>query len=441
MRHVLTATAILAIAAVGAQSADPPPPTVEKLIEQLGSRSFAERERATKLLRERGPAALATLRKARESKDEEVRKRVEVLIPPLEIEEALLPKRVTIKGESRPLDDVLRDIEKQTGYKLGRLGGEGGQRVTVAGNDVPFWDAVERMARDTGRSIGYDTHQRVVQLDAANDRSVFVNVRGPFRLESTWFHEDRDVDFTMAVRGTDGRRTHKLTLSVSILAEPRLTFLRIHPAKVEEALDSDGKSLLEPAPQSDLPAAGGAGKGVAVLAPAPEKTPPGRGTFRGESTSFSDVRLRRASESAKSIRVVRGTIPVRTILIRRPVVVTSKVLESGGTSFRAGTDSLHIKQVRNQGGGSIEVEIQVPREEGGSYREWHERFSLEDEAGNKFQMNGRGSSSNGREYSISMYFSPPFNKNNVGAPAKLVFEDWVIHEHAIPFEFRDVPLP
>ena len=87
------------------------------------------------------------------------------------------------------------------------------------------------------------------------------------------------------------------------------------------------------------------------------------------------------------------------------------------------------------------MEIQVPRDESDPYREWHERFSVEDEAGNKFQLNGRGSSSNGREYSISMYFSQPFNKKNVGPPAKLIFEDWVVHEHSIPFEFKDVPLP
>jgi hypothetical protein len=56
-------------------------------------------------------------------------------------------------------------------------------------------------------------------------------------------------------------------------------------------------------------------------------------------------------------------------------------------------------------------------------------------------MNGRGTSSDGRTYRISMYFSPPFNKKDVGPPAKLVFEDWIIHEHEIPFEFKDVPLP
>jgi len=440
---IVPAAAILAIGIASANAADPPEPTVEKLIEQLGSRSFAEREKATKGLRERGPAALAALRKARESKDEEVRKRVEVLIPPLEIEEALLPKRVTLKVDGQPISNVLSELRKQTGFKLVTLSKGDEKKVTANLKDVPFWEAMEKILQDSDHGFTVENQDRGMQLPAMwTVQSPFACVRGPFRLEANWFHEDRDVDFTRAGKGTGGRRSHQLTLSVAVQAEPRLTFLRVRPAKVDEAIDSEGKSLLEPAGPAWAPADDSS---VRIVPPAtpdvPATAPAGRGTFRGESTHFSDVRLRRASETAKSIRVVRGTIPVRTILIRRPVIVTSKILESGGASFRAGTDSLHIKQVRNQGGGSIEVEIQVPREESGAYREWHERFSVEDEGGNKFQMNGRGSSSNGREYTVSMYFSPPFNKNNVGPPARLVFEDWVVHDHAIPFEFKDIPLP
>jgi hypothetical protein len=440
MRTVLV-TALL----VGTTCAADEPPAVDKLIEQLGSSSFPARERAMKQLRERGPAALPALRKALDSKDEEVRKRAEALIPPLEIEEALLPKRVTVKANGQSTSAVVADLATQTGYKLAALGGDVGQKVTADLKDVPFWDAVEGVARVTGRSIGYDGYQKTVQLEAANDRSPFVNVRGPFRLEATWFHEDRDVDFTMAVKGTDGQRSKKLTLSVSVLAEPRLTFLKVHPAKVEEALDSEGKSLLERSPPApaDAPAAGKARKAVAVPAPASEKTAPGRGTFRGESTSFADVRLRRAGEAAKTAKVIRGTIPVRTVLIRRPVVVTNKVLESTGTSFRAGQESLQITRVQNQGGGSIEVQILVPYEQNRDWSQverWYQRFHVEDDAGNKFQDHGRGSSSNGNQYWISMYYGPP-NGKAAGPPTKLVFEDWVVHEHAIPFEFKDVPLP
>lgn len=416
---------VLAVVAGSAVAADEPP-AAEKLIEQLGSPSFPARERAMKQLRERGPAALPALRKALESKDEEVRKRAEALIPSLEIDEALLPKRVTLKASGQSTSAVVADLAKQSGYKLAVIGGDVGQKVTADLRDVPFWEAMDKVMQDTGRSPVFQQYDKTLQLTSGIGRSPFVNIRGPFRLEATWFHEDRDVNFARAGDGKEAPRDHRLTLAVSVLAEPRLTFLKVSPAKVEEALDADGKSLLEPSgtPNVDNP-------------------PPGRGTFRGETTYYSDVRLRRAGESAKTIKVVRGAIPVRTVLIRRPVVVTTKLLESTGTSFRAGQESLQITRVQNQGGGSVEVQVLIPYERNRDWSQvekWYQRFHVEDDAGNRFQDHGRGSSSNGNHYWISMYYGAP-NGKAVGAPTKLVFEDWVVHDHAIPFEFKDVPMP
>lgn len=405
-------------------AADEPPP-VEKLVEQLGSASFPARERAMKLLRDRGPAALPALRKAMESKDEEVRKRAEALIPPLEIEEALLPKRVTLKANEQPGPSVLADLARQTGLNVGAFGLDDGRKVTADLKDVPFWEAMEKVAQDTGRVPVFQSNNKTLTLNPGT-RSPFINIRGPFRLEATWFHEDRDVDFTGVTKDSDGRRAHRLTLSVSVLAEPRLTFLKVSPAKVAEAIDSDGKSLLEPAGPRKV-----------------DSPPPGRGTFRGESTSFSDIRLRRASETAKTAKVIRGTIPVKTVLIRRQVVVTNKLMEATGTSFRAGPDSLQITRVQNQGGNSIEVQILIPHDRNGVWSDtekWYERLHVEDDAGHKYQDHGRGSSSNGMQYWISIYCGPP-NGKAVGPPTRLVFEDWVVHEHEIPFEFKDVPLP
>jgi hypothetical protein len=417
----LRLAALLAVSLAAPLPAADPPPPVEKLVEQLGHPSFPVRERASKALRERGPGVLPALRKALESKDEEVRKRVETLIPPLEIEEALLPKRVTVKATDGTLTSILGDIEKQTKMKVTANGPAA--KATIDATDAPFWDVLDRLGKATGRGPAMQGYPLSLHLAPNPRRSPFVNVRGPFRLEMTWAHEDRDVDLTEARPGEGPTRTHGLTLAVSVLAEPRLTLLKVRPAKVEEAVDDQGQSLIEPD-----------GKG----AYGPQRQ--NRGAFRGEHLHSADIRLRRAAGS-KVARVVRGTIPVHAILIRKPVIVTSKVMESTGTAFKAGNDSLSITRVNNQGG-SIDVEVLVPRQDDGNrHNEWYDRFHLEDEAGNRFQMNGRGSSYNGREYRINMYFAPPFNKKNVGPPAKLIFEEWVVHDHAIPFEFRDVPLP
>jgi hypothetical protein len=404
------------------------PPTIEKLIEQLGSRSFPERERATKALHERGPAALPALRKALETKDEEVRRRVESLIPGLEIEEALLPKTVTLNVDKQNPNDVLKEIEKQTGYKVtGPITSD--PLVTLNFREVPFWDAIDRLGNQTNRRISRDdfVHSKSIQLQSSHSASPHVNIRGPFRLEATRFHEDRDLDFTQAKPDSDGWRHHRLTLAVSVYAEPRITFLRVEPAKVTEALDDEGKSLLEQANETVEQ----------------KLRPDERGTFRGEFLSSSDVRLRRASESAKTAKLIRGTIPVKAIVIRKNVVITNKLADSTGTSFRAGTDSLQITRIGNQGGGSIEVQILVPFNNGANNDSWHQRFHVEDDEGNRFQDHGRGSSSDGRQQWISLYYGPPFNNNKkkVGPPTKLIFEDWIVHDHLIPFEFKDVKLP
>lgn len=425
MSHPIRVAIVIASLATPALAADPP--SIDKLIEQLGSRSFAEREKASKLLSERGPAALPALRKAKESKDEEIRKRAEALIPPMEIEEALLPKRVTFKIDDGPVEEVLKEIAKQTGYSLSPTKGTGRPKIKLEVREAPFWEAIEKIAKETGRDVQSWSFDKVSVLQPGKGRSPYINIRGPFRLEAGWFHEDRDIDFAEAKPGTDGKRDRRLTLSVSLLAEPRLTFLKIGPAKVDEALDADGTSLLEPS-ESDA--------GNAIRSQ-------GRGTYRGESLLWSDIRLKRASDTAKSAKLIRGVIPVKTILIRRPVVVTSKLLESTGTTFRAGNESLQITRVQNQGGGSVEVQILIPHDRNADWSQhdqWYQRFHVEDDSGNKFQDHGRGSQSDGRQYWISLYYGPP-NGKAVGPPTKLVFEDWVVHEHAIPFEFKDVPLP
>jgi hypothetical protein len=423
---------VLAFAATPSFAADPP--SIDKLIEQLGSKSFPERERATKALRERGPAALPALRNALKSKDEEVRKRAETLIPPLEIEEAMLPKRVTLKTDMQTVGSVLQEFSKQTGFKLGGTGADD-RKLSLDLKDMPFWEALERIERQPGALISQWNEDRTpdfsLLLKTRVGRSSHLLVRGPFRLEATWIHEDRDIDLTRDDGDKTDERRHPLTLAVSVHAEPRITMLKISPAKLDEAVDSEGKSLLEPPAKTVTPKSKAATESFVA---------PGRGTFRGESLTSSDIRLRRASETAKTLKLVRGVVPVKMILMRKPVVVTNKILDASGTSFRAGTDSMQISRVTNQGG-SFEVEIVVPREENSGRREWHERFHVEDSAGNKFRMNGRGTSSDGRTYRISMYFSPPFNKKEVGPPAKLVFDEWVIHDYDIPFEFKDVPLP
>src|SRR5437870_1068666 len=108
----------IAASASGALDQVTPAPTAEQLIGQLGHREFRVREAANKTLLERGMSALPALRKAKDHKDPEVRRRIEALLAPLEAAAEVAPKRVTLHIKQRPLRDVIKDLAKQSGYKI-----------------------------------------------------------------------------------------------------------------------------------------------------------------------------------------------------------------------------------------------------------------------------------------------------------------------------------
>ena len=141
VKTTLAANLLLALTALWVIAAHDPQeqaPSAEKLIEQLGSKEFAERERAKRLLQARGPSVLPALRQALADPalDLEVRRRIEQLIPPLEAAAALEPKRVTLKAGKKPLAAVLKEIDRQTGFKV------------LAGDDemeFPLHDALDKI--------------------------------------------------------------------------------------------------------------------------------------------------------------------------------------------------------------------------------------------------------------------------------------------------------
>jgi WD40 repeat protein len=83
MSRLLLISSLLLVLALPAWS-EPQPAEIERLIKQLGSDSFAEREAASKALKDIGEPALDALRKATKVNDLEVRLRAELLVEAVE---------------------------------------------------------------------------------------------------------------------------------------------------------------------------------------------------------------------------------------------------------------------------------------------------------------------------------------------------------------------
>ncbi len=142
---------------------------IDKLIEQLGSGKFTEREKATKELTTLGLPALDALRKAAKSEDAEIRKRAEDILPKIERQaqaiRILAPKRVRLAYKDTPLTEAVADFQKKSGYVIHLHDPEGKlkeRRVTLDTGETTFWHALGMLCDKAELTEG--TMQDLIQL-------------------------------------------------------------------------------------------------------------------------------------------------------------------------------------------------------------------------------------------------------------------------------------
>jgi hypothetical protein len=93
---------------------------IDRLIEQMGSSAFAERQKAMQALDAIGGPALEVLKKAAQGGDAEVRSRAGDLVKKIETrltrEKVLAGKRVHLVGKDMPVKDAVAGFQKKSGY-------------------------------------------------------------------------------------------------------------------------------------------------------------------------------------------------------------------------------------------------------------------------------------------------------------------------------------
>jgi hypothetical protein len=406
-------------------AADGPTPAVEQLIDRLGSADFNEREQAAKTLKAGGPDVLPALRKALTHRDAEVRRRVEELIPQLEAIAAVAPKRVTLSAEKQPLSAILKDIEKQTGYKVEEIERNDDKRYSIKLKDASFWDALEQISREAGCVVVGKWYSQELLLKPSKAPARHVVLSDSFRLELLRAQEDRVADFREPASDKPmGKRTYRLTFDISVMLEPKHQLLGIEQAQVEVARLND-KSQVTASPKLPL-------RELMEFR--------GRRDLGQEVPDQAEIRLERQAGTATSLKEITGSIPVHIVTARKDVIVTDKFLESEGTKFRCGNDELQIITAKLDRKLEYQLRIAVPDEDGVE-RHWRARIHLEDAKGNRYKPTGFGSVSSGGKDQLQSFYYAISDDPNIGPPVKVVVEDWTIIRHSIPFTFKDVPLP
>jgi hypothetical protein len=235
------------------------------------------------------------------------------------------PSPVRLDGGNRPVADVLADLATQTGLSLRASQGPRQGPVTLREPDpVPFWLAIERL----GLKGVYQHNEGRGKFPTLELRSdpvwAFTSTAGPFRVALTGLHLHRDrrlirgpwvridrlgqrinVEREEKDREQDQDRDGEDGVffgGLSIMVEPRMWFTQEAPARLIEASDDLGQSLVPDA----------SGSATRFYDGAHFAFPSGSGV----TESRSEFRLRIAERPGRVARL-RGVVPVM-LHLRRP---------------------------------------------------------------------------------------------------------------------------
>jgi hypothetical protein len=134
---------------------------IAKLIEELGSDTFAVRQKAAEALDAIGEPALEALRKAASSKDAETRKRATDLVSKIEkraeSSRVLKPTMIHLVYKDKPLTEAVEDFKKKSGYLIVLHDPDGklkDKKITLDTGKVTFWKALELFCVKAGVKEG-----------------------------------------------------------------------------------------------------------------------------------------------------------------------------------------------------------------------------------------------------------------------------------------------
>ncbi len=156
MRRLLLALSLgvgLGLAALQVPGAEPPDNAkIARLIQQLGSNNFDEREKASKELDAIGAPALEALRKAAKSDDAETKRRAEELAQKIEkraeTTRVLEPTRVKLSFKETPVKDAVAELAKQSHFTIVLTDPENklvARKVTLDTGETTFWQALDAL--------------------------------------------------------------------------------------------------------------------------------------------------------------------------------------------------------------------------------------------------------------------------------------------------------
>lgn len=409
---------------------------VDALVAGLSSNRWEARQRAQDELSRLGPEIRGKLSAAlAASEDEEVRTRIEAILRKLDENRVSGISLISIHMKDASPKEVFAEISKQAYTDLRPSPADMWERrewpkISVDLENRPFWEAMREVCGKVGVSpqgnVGADREMYLVEGNGVQQmwgQNAPATVSGAFLVVATNINCNHMVDLNnpKAINRTG-------TVQFAVFAEPKLRVLQgSYAAKIEEAVDDKGHSIAMATPMADQmnPQGGMVWRLWAQLSP------------RGDSQ-----RIAKLKGAGRFILQTRSeTTEVANITGAKDVV---KLV--GGRKF--------VVRRMDKTGETYVVRLTLHRA-GWSQAEWNSMYNLNmtnmvnfrlmDEQGNRFQrVSVLPQGGSAEQIDINVQFQRGVLGAGIaqGEPAKLAWDMATeSREIAVPFEFKDLPLP
>jgi hypothetical protein len=382
---------------------------IDKLIEQLGSASFAEREKASKELAAIGAPALEALRKAAKSDDAEIRKRAEEILPKIERQaesaRVLVPKRVKLVYKDTPLGEALADFQKKSGYKIHLHDPDGKlkeRKITLDTGETTFWHAFASFCDKAELSeASMEDLMRVPQ--PAGGAPGAVPAAPPFAVRPGGGAIIKGMPGMPGMLGRNGQLILKdgkasplpaddrcavriralgksdlvgnipegeIIVSLEVSLEPKLQWQTFQSIHIDKAVDDRDQKLAQVIPQvegaaglagGNLPGGGGVNLQMQMQMRMQMMMARQKMGWSGLSRQVP-VQFKKGAKDAKSLKELKGVLTAQLLTEARPVITADKLDKAEGKVFK-GDEGGEIKIVSiktEEKQTTIQLELQQP---------------------------------------------------------------------------------
>jgi hypothetical protein len=373
----------------------PDPTQIGRLVAQLGSDRYEEREAASAALDALGATALDSLRIALKSPSPETRKRAGDLVQRIEkrLESAELthPKMIRLVYNDTPVTEAVQDIVRKTGFHILIEGDQtklANRKITLDTGEIPYWQAVDQFCEKAGFvergsvAIAETNKPAVEQRDVAIRKMVIMQdgtmasagsetlflLDGKLPAVPTYYGGALRVRVLPRAVPAAGAakndapvkyRDGETVLTVEISPEPKVGVRNILSVRVEKVLDDKGNELKTPLPyiyghdengDLEMQWRGGLGNSISI-----------DGNVAGDLSTRVPLRLDVPSGVTR-LKEVRGFVAADVLTPPMPLITMENILDAAGTTAEGKHGgSLQVSEVKRDDKGQVTLKVSVDK--------------------------------------------------------------------------------